>query len=133
MSQLLVLSSVGNSATISYFDPMTFLDDQVYFTSVFGQKPQLFGPNPSRLDVNDGSEKLRVYAEKYMFDIFLEIYREDYVGTDDGTSDSKIIHEIYKILSKLRIEWRSKVGNRLIKCTPDELYAEFVDDIAGLP
>ena len=40
MSQLLGLNSVGNSATISYFGPMNFLDDQVSFTSVFGQKLQ---------------------------------------------------------------------------------------------
>ena len=62
MSQLLRLNSVGNSTVISYFGPMTFLDDQVSFTSVFVQKPQLFGPDPSRLDTDDVSEKLRVYA-----------------------------------------------------------------------
>ena len=87
MSQLLVLNYVGNSAT--------FLDDQVSSVSMFGQKPQLFRPNPSRLDMNV-SEKLHVYEEKCMFDVFLEICREDYVGTYYGTSNSKMIHKICK-------------------------------------
>ena len=127
------LSSVGNSATISYFGPMTFLDYQFSFTSVFDPKPQFFGPNSSRLDTGDISEKIRVYAEKCMFDVFLTICREDYVVTDDGTSDSKMIHEICQRLSKLRMEWRSEVGNHLITCTPDELYAKFIDIIVDLP
>ena len=73
-----------------------------------------------------------MYAEKFMFDVFLEICREDYVGTYDGTSNSKMIHEIYKRLSKLRMKWMSKFVNRLMKCTPDDLYAEFIGIIAGL-
>ena len=67
-----------------------------------------------------------------MFDVFLSICREDYAGTDDGISDSKMIHEICKRLSKLRMEWRSKVGNYLMARTPDELYTEFIGIIAGL-
>ena len=72
--------------------------------SVFGHKPQLFGSNLSRLDVGDIGEKLRIYANKFIFDVFLTICREDYVGTDYGTSDSKMIYDIYKKLTKLRME-----------------------------
>ena len=41
MTQLLGLNSGGSSSVISYFGPMSFLDDQKYFVSVFGNKPHV--------------------------------------------------------------------------------------------
>ena len=112
---------------------MSFLDDQESFASVFGNKPQLLGSDPSRLDTRDIGDKLRSYADKCMFNIFLNICREDYVGTDDGTSDSKMVYEICKKIAELRMEWRTSPGNKLLTYTPDELYAKYTSIVVGLP
>ena len=64
--------------------------------------------------------------------MFLHLCREDYVGTDDGTLISKMVHWICKRFAKLRMEYRSKTGNRLVIDTPDELYENFIGVVAGL-
>ena len=43
------------------------------------------------------------------------------------------MHEICKRIVKLRMEYKSKIGNRLITDNPDELYAKFIGIVAGLP
>ena len=68
-----------------------------------------------------------------MFDVFLTICREDYVGADDGTSDSKMVYEICKKMFKLRMEWRTSPRNRLMTDILDELYAKYISIVAGLP
>ena len=100
MSHLLGLSSGDASSVVSYFRPVSFLDDQDSFLSIFGHKPQLFSISPSRLDAGGIGEKLRMYADKCMFNVFFAICREDYVGTDDGTSNYKMVYEICKRLEK---------------------------------
>ena len=60
-------------------------------------------------------------------------YSEDYVGTDDGTSDSKMVYEICSKLAKLRMEWKTTSVNRLMTDTPDELYAKYISIVDGLP
>ena len=133
ITQLLGLNSGGNSIVISYFGPMSFLDDQKSLASVFGNRPQFLGSDPSRLDTRDIGDKLRLYADKCMFDVFLNIYRVDYVGTDVGTSDSKMLYEICKKLAKLRMEWRTTPGNKIVADTYDDLYAMYISIVASLP
>ena len=50
----------------------------------------------SRQDADDTGSRLRAYADKCMFDIFIDIYKEDYAGSDDGASKSKMVHKICK-------------------------------------
>ena len=76
ITQLLGLNSGGSSSVINYFGPMSFFDDQKYFVSVFGNRPQLLGTNTSRLDTRDIGDKLRSYTDKCMFDVFLTICKE---------------------------------------------------------
>ena len=38
-----------------------------------------------------------------MLNIFLEICREDYVGGDDAGSKSKLVHEVYKQISLIKM------------------------------
>ena len=83
MSRLLQLSSGSTSSTISYYDPLTFLDDQSDFTTVFGTKPRIYGHHPNQSDNGNIRGDLSDYAEKFMFDVFLSICRQDYVGIDD--------------------------------------------------
>ena len=71
MSKLLGLSSGGASSIVSYYGPMSFLDDQALFISVFGLKSPLFESSPARLDSDSTGAKLRAYADKCMFDISL--------------------------------------------------------------
>ena len=75
---------------------MTFLDDQVSFMSVFGSRPILFESNLTRLDDDNTRSKMRLHVDKFMFDIFLNICKEDYVGMDNIIAELKIIHEICK-------------------------------------
>ena len=44
-----------------------------------------------------------------------------------------MVVEICKRLAKLRMEWRTPTGNRLMTDTPDELYAKFISTVASLP
>ena len=111
---------------------MNFLNNQTSFLSVFGHNPQPFGSKPSRLETGDIGEKLRMYADKCMFDVFLAICREDYIGIDDDTSDSKMVYKICKRLTKLRMEWITNIGNCLMKNPPNELYGKFIGIMAGL-
>ena len=112
---------------------MSFLDDQKSLLSVSGNRPQLLGNDPFCLDTRNISDKLRSYDDKCICDDFLTIFREDYVGAHDGTSDSKMVYEICKKLAKLRIEWRTSSGNRLMTDTPYELYAKYISVVADLP
>ena len=75
---------------------------------------------------------LRDYIDKCMFDMFLHICRQDYVGADDGTSISKMAHAICKRHVKLRIEYKSKTGNDFVIDNPNKLYAKFIGVLFGL-
>ena len=66
-----------------------------------------------------------------MFDVFLHIYREDYICSNDDTSESKMIHEICKRITKLRIDYKEKNSNRLIVDTIDEIYGKFLRIFTG--
>lgn len=105
MSHLLGLNYGYSSSIISYFGPMSFLDDHSSFVSIFGEKVQLLGRNPSCLDMGGVGDTLRLYVKIYMFDVFLVICREDYIGTGHSTLDSNMVYEICNWLAKLRVEW----------------------------
>ena len=70
-----------------------------------------------------------------MFDVFLHLCREDYVGLDNGTLTSKTVHETCKHISKLCMDHRPRPGNRIIQIqdTADELYKKFIGVVTGLP
>ena len=57
--------------------------------------------------------KLRAYAEKYMLDVFQEIYKVDYVGTDYSVYDSKMMHASCKLIAKICMEYRAKIVTAL--------------------
>ena len=105
MSHLLGLNNRNGTTVVIFFSPMNFLDDQTSFSNVFGSKPILFGINPYYHDADHTGSKLRAYADKYTFDIFLDICKEDYVGLYDGGSESKMVYEICKTISSLHMEY----------------------------
>lgn len=102
ISQLLGLHTGGSSNVTIYFGPMSILDDQPSFQSVFGLKPLLLSSTPPSLKENCTRDVVYGYAEKCIFDIFLTIVRLDYVGTDSAVSEGKMIHEICKKISNLK-------------------------------
>ena len=68
-----------------------------------------------------------------MFNIFLDICKEDYVGSDYSALESKMVHEICKKILSTRIENRNERNNLLTIDTLDELYAKFISIATGLP
>ena len=55
------------------------------------------------------------------------------MGSTDPISESKMVHEVCKKISSLRMEYRAGNGNRLLRDTPDELYGKYISIVAGLP
>ena len=73
MSLLLGLNSASTSTVVSYFDSMDLPDYQTSFDVTYGTKLTLIFSNPTRIENNDIRGQMHVYAEKHMFDVFLEI------------------------------------------------------------
>ena len=48
--------------------------------------PRFFKSNPDCLDSDNTGDKISAYADKFMFDVFFDVYRENYVGIDNGAS-----------------------------------------------
>ena len=67
-------------------------------------------------------KRVCTHSGKYMLDIFLEICREDYVGDGDASSKRKLVHEICKQLSLIKM----KNGDTL-----DKMYARYISMVAG--
>ena len=74
----------------------------------------------------DVRKKLLEFANKCMFDTFLDICRQDYVELLSGNAVTKLIHEIYKEITTIKIE--RKHGQRCIEI-PDEIYAKYISII----
>lgn len=50
------------------------------------------------------NEHITEYADRCMFDTFIEIYRTYYVGMKDGHSKEKLVHEICKQISSITMD-----------------------------
>ena len=94
MSLLLGLTSARTSIVVSYFGSMDFMDDQTSFDVIFGAKPTLLDSNPTRIENNDIRGQVHTYADKCMFDVFLEICKAAYVGAKSSDSETKMVREI---------------------------------------
>ena len=103
---------------------MSFLDAQDLFDEMFGLKPLILDTQPVKGTPVECLSQVRTYADKCMLDIFLEMCREDYVGGDDAGSKIKLVHEVCKQLSLIKI---SNVD------TPDKIYVKYISMVAGLP
>ena len=88
--------------------------------------------NPITGSSSDCLKKSRLYAKKYMLDVFIHIYRDDYVSGNDAGSKGKLIHEICKSLARLKQEHTVRgMGHKTDN--PDELYSKYIGIMAGLP
>ena len=75
---------------------------------------------------------LRSYAEKCIFDIFLDIYCQNYVDGDGTGAQSKLVHEICKRVLGLRQEYIVSRGGKTVD-TSDKLYTKYIAIVARLP
>ena len=73
--------------------------------------------------------KLFEYSDKYMFDIFLCICQEDYVGDKGANSKKKMNFALCKKMTEIKMERRH--DKRGID-PPDEVYAKYISFTAGL-
>ena len=100
----------GLDSVVSYFETMPFLDFQSDFVNVFGLEPTLYGTSPSKQEITDSiASQIQTYASKCMFDIFLSIFKMDYVGVDSKNLVGKMPHEICKQITNIAME--AKIGN----------------------
>ena len=133
MSRLLGLSNSNSGNIVSYFGSMVFLDNQAVFDDIFGTKPMLPENNSTKLDSKDTREKISGYADKCIFEVFLELCRADYVGEVFGDSEVKMVREVCKNIGEIKMEYKSGTRNRWTTDTPDELYDNFISVVAALP
>ena len=82
------MGSSTSGEVISYFGDMTFLDDQSAFFTTFGHSPTMLSYNAIKNGDGEVRKKLLDYTTKCMFDVFLHISQDDYVG-DIGVSLEK--------------------------------------------
>ena len=130
MNKLLSMGSSSSGEVISYFGGMTFLDDQSAFLTTFGYNPTILPYNAIKNEEGGPRNKLLAYANKCMFDVFLYICQEDYVGDISVKSEKKMIIAICKEIADIKMERRH--GQRSID-TPDEIYARYISIASGLP
>ena len=116
---------LSNAAIVSsFFGSISLLDEQDVFDNTFGLTPLILYIQPMKFTPVEYFSRVRTYAEKCMLDIFLKICREDYVGSDDAGSKSKLVHEVYKKIGIIKISSAD---------TPEEIYTKYISMVAGIP
>ena len=103
---------------------MTFVDTQNIFNGIFGKNPIILDTQPIKGTPVECLKRVCIYADKFILDILLEICRDDYVGGDDAGSKRKLVHDIYKQLSLIKMN----NGDN-----PDKMYARYISMVADLP
>ena len=91
------------------------------YLNFFGKTLIIQAVNPTSVTAVTCLKSVSLYADRCMFDVFLDVCHEDYVGGDKGGSAGKLVHEICKKITSLKQE-----------STPDDLYAIYIGIIAGL-
>ena len=94
---------------------MIFLDcqDSIYFA--FGSNPNIYSTSPCKQELIDSVDiRIADFTNKYVFDIFLGICKTDYVGIDDEYLEGKLIHEICKQITGIRMDKLNRFGRHHI-------------------
>ena len=84
---------------------MSFLDNQKKIDTIFGKSPVILMVNPITGSPSECLKKARIYVDKCMFGVFLHICKDDYVKNNDARLQGKLIHEIWKSITKLRQDY----------------------------
>ena len=99
----------------------------------FGTKHILLGNSPTKLENNEIRDKVYAYSEKCMFDVFLDVCRDGYVGGSLVDSEERMIQEVCRKIEELKMKYKSGNNNRWTMDTLDEFYGKFISVIDVRP
>ena len=117
---------------INYYGGMAFLDDQSSLFSVFKEEIVVISSTPVKISAENMRNNLDDYTNKYMLDVFLSVFKLDYVSDTTTNSDNRLVREIYKEIISIKMDSYKRGGKLLIDII-DELYGKYIEIFAGLP
>jgi hypothetical protein len=121
------------AVTRGYYGTLAFVDEQSIFDTIFGLKPALLphfpvsAPNSLEVTVK---EQLDAFAYKCLFNVFVAVCRDDYVGSSDECT-ALSIQDTARRIGSLRQVYR--VNNKTIMDSPDILFSKFIQQVPTLP
>jgi hypothetical protein len=130
-------SSTGSSLSgHSYYGSLNFLDSQQSFDTIFPHPTPLLlslshSGNPT-INTHTISATLTTFIDRCKFELFISLFRTDYVGTKDCNNASSL-HATVQALKKLAISYRNPQTGTWTNLTPDELFASYSTLIPLLP
>jgi hypothetical protein len=130
-----VLASTTTSSS-SYYGTLDFLDSQSEFEAVFPDPvPLLVTPTTAgavSVDSITLLTQLLSFIDRCKFQLFVPIFRCDYVGTADR-DDASSLHATIQALKRPSMAYRNPSSGHWINLTPDELFAEYAELTPLLP
>ncbi len=130
-----VLASTTTSSS-SYYGTLDFLDSQSEFEAVFPDPvPLLVTPTTAGAVLVDSTTlltQLLAFIDRCKFQLFIPIFRCDYVGTADR-DDASSLHATIQALKRPSMAYRHPSSGHWINLTPDELFAEYAELTPLLP
>jgi hypothetical protein len=124
----------------SYFGPLDFADNNLTFSSVFGQQPTLLRVT-KRANVTSGNsvedadtvkKLLLQYFDRCKLDVFIDLCHSNYVGSESSLDETKAVSAIAKNITKLKMQYNAKPG-LLRTIHPNDLYSKYLQFIPSLP
>jgi hypothetical protein len=130
-----VLASTHSSSS-SYFGTLAFLDSQSEFEAVFPDPVPLLVTSTTAGAVSVDSTTLLTqllsFIDRCKFQLFVPIFRCDYVGTADR-DDASSLHATIQALKRPSMSYRHHSSGHWINLTPNELFAEYAELTPLLP
>ena len=100
-TKMCILFHKSTDITVGYFGKNEFVDCQRAHHDTFGNNPMIFPDNPTKQEKTMTEKELYTFYEICMFDVFIHIIRNIYVGTDN-VDDSRSTHEMRQEINFFR-------------------------------
>jgi hypothetical protein len=133
-----VLASITGSALSghSFYGSLDFLDAQTSFDTVFPHPSpillSLTTAGTPTIDTTTISSTINTFANRCKFELFIPLFRTDYVGTA-GHDDTASLYATVQAIKKLSMSYRHPQTGSWVNWTPDELFAAYGTLIPLLP
>jgi hypothetical protein len=127
--------TLANSSHSSYFGPLDFLDSQTAFDLIFPNPVPLLvttSPTGASIDSLSLSVSLDKFLDTCKFQLFVPIFRSDYVGTFTR-NDAASLQATVAALKKLSMSSRHPTSGAWVTMQPDEVFAAYSNLIPLLP